>query len=81
MPYIVQSRRNSLDNNQDIPHGSGELNYKITKILLQYVRTRGKNYQTFNDISGALVNAGNEFYRRVVAPYEDEKIKLNGDVY
>jgi hypothetical protein len=26
-------------------------------------------------------NVKNDFYTRVVSPYEDEKIKLNGDVY
>ena len=41
----------------------------------------GNSYATINDIIGALEGAKMEFYRRVVAPYEDEKIKENGDVY
>jgi hypothetical protein len=42
---------------------------------------KGKNYQTVNDIVGALEGAKMEFYRRAAAPYEDLKIKENGDVY
>jgi len=34
-----------------------------------------------NDFETAKYLAGLEFYRRVLAPYEDEKIKQNGDVY
>jgi len=42
---------------------------------------QGPSYQTINDIIGALEGAKMEFYRRVVVPYEDKKIKDNGDVY
>ena len=38
-------------------------------------------YQTMNDIIGALEGAKLEFYRRVVVPYENDKIEQNGDVY
>jgi len=34
-----------------------------------------------DDIEGTLHSVLLEFYRRVVAPYEDEKCKTNGDVY
>jgi hypothetical protein len=34
-----------------------------------------------NDVVGALDGAKAEFQRRVVAPYEDKKIRENGDVY
>jgi hypothetical protein len=39
------------------------------------------NYQTCNDVMGALTGANMEFYRRFVADYEDTKIRDNGDVY
>ena len=42
---------------------------------------KGLNYQTCNDVMGALEGAKAEFYRRVVGPYEDQKIEENGDVY
>jgi len=58
-----------------------ELNYVITSICIEYLNTKGKNYQAVNDIVGALEGAKLEFYRRIAAPYEDMKIKQNGDVY
>jgi hypothetical protein len=79
MPYIKQEDRPRVDlGNMAV---AGELNYTLTKAALRYVEQHGKSYQTFNDIIGALEGAKAEFYRRVVAPYEDEKIKQNGDVY
>jgi len=38
-------------------------------------------YQNINDLLGALEGAKLELYRRVAAPYEDEKVESNGDVY
>jgi len=39
------------------------------------------NYQTINDIIGALEGAKLEFYRRIAIPYENAKLTENGDVY
>ena len=41
----------------------------------------GKSYSVMNEIVGALECAKLEMYRRIYAPYEDEKIEANGDVY
>ena len=79
MPYIDQNGRERLW--EDVPQNAGELNYAITTIIDQYRYTKGFDYQTINDIVGALEGAKLEFYRRVVVPYEDQKIKENGDVY
>ena len=84
MPYIDEETKKRL-----FAHGpeialaetSGELNYLLTTVILSYLRYRGLSYQTCNDIVGALDNCKDEFRRRVQHPYEDEKIKLNGDVY
>ena len=81
MPYIKDDRRVALYNPNIVPQTAGELNYKITLEILRYLSTRGENYATINDILGALDGASKEFYRRVAAPYEDEKINKNGDVY
>lgn len=81
MPYIKQSDRDLLA--QEFgwsPSTPGDLNYKITLLIQRYWR-EGQSYQTINDIIGALEGAKAEFQRRVVAPYEDSKIKENGDVY
>lgn len=58
----------------------GDLNYVITKLCLAYVEQHGKSYHTLNDITGALECAKLEFNRRLIGPYEDSKIKENGDV-
>lgn len=81
MPYIEQSRR------EDLLHAetktTGELNYMLTAVVKRYLDSKGLSYTTVNDIVGALECAKAEFLRRVVAPYEDLKIKIkdNGDVY
>ncbi len=79
MPYIKKIRRQEIENG-GFPMNSGELNYVITSILIDYVKHTEKNYQTFNDISGAIHNSYLEFYERVVRPYEKQKIIDNGDL-
>lgn len=79
MPYILQSARVELVDRT--PEGAGELNYVFTKVIQQYVQDCGLSYQVINDIVGALEGAKSEFQRRVVAPYEEEKCRANGDVY
>lgn len=86
MPYIKQEQREAFRKVGETGHNPetktpGELNYEITLKLLKYIKVNGLSYQTINDIVGALEGAKLEFYRRVAAPYEDEKIKTNGDVY
>lgn len=80
MPYIMQEDRDKLDLGAADPTTPGELNYLVTMMALRYLGRR-PNYQRFNDVIGALEAAKLELYRRMVAPYEDEKIKANGDVY
>ena len=86
MPYINQERRYEIDNDGLCPQTPGELNYAITKLISNYIRAKCNvtgpiTYQVINDILGALGGAGQEFYRRIVVPYEEKKIKQNGDVY
>ena len=88
MPYVIQASRARL---QPIADGlarslptdptAGELNYLFTRLALEFVRRRGMSYQSVNDVTGALHNCASEFYRRVAAPYEDAKIRENGDVF
>ena len=59
----------------------GHLNYAITSLINQYYKDTGPSYVAINDIIGSLECAKAEFYRRVAVPYEEEKIKENGDVY
>lgn len=86
MPYIPSERRHSIcslgfDGGIGHPDTAGELNYWLTLACIEYLGHKGRSYQTINDIVGALEGAKLEFYRRIAAPYEDTKIKENGDVY
>jgi hypothetical protein len=90
MPYIDQRERpritwrhadGSLQLDVKEVGTPGELNYAITLLIKQYWEDHGERYAAINDIVGALECAKAEFYRRVVIPYEDGKIKEHGDVY
>ena len=58
----------------------GDLNYAFTVLCHGYLRKQGLNYQHINDVIGALEGCKQELYRRIAAPYEDDKIAQNGDV-
>jgi hypothetical protein len=45
---------------------------------LEFKRRKGPG---LNHVLNAIDEVKADFYRRVAAPYEDEKIKQNGDVY
>lgn len=87
MPYIKQEYRKQINKYLDPlisdleKHHfvAGELNYTITKILHAAWEFSTK-YETGNAIIGVLECAKQEFYRRQLASYEDEKIKENGDI-
>lgn len=82
MPYIKTEDRIRLDITlNDTPKNAGELNYLLTKLCIDYFYSNGARYQQINDVVGALEGCKLEFYRRLAAPYEDEKITQNGDVY
>jgi broad-specificity NMP kinase len=69
---------NDLSNS---PNWKGDLNFIISTILNDMLNAYGTSYSMLNDMVGVLECAKLELYRRVAAPYEDEKIESNGDVY
>lgn len=94
MPYIKQELRPRLDEHiealaseikkiageQNDSHAvAGLLNYSCTKLGLKVIPE--KRYWAIALIAGVFRNIGDEFYRRYAAPYEDEQIQKNGDVY
>jgi hypothetical protein len=85
MPYIKDSERDlyllEQSASYNTPGTPGQLNFQLTCLLKNYIEYNGLNYQDINDVIGALEGAKMEFYRRVAVPYEDSKIKENGDVY
>jgi len=80
MPYIKQELRERLEDGE-LPDNEGELNYVITGLLDDYLSAYGLNYTNLNALVGVLECAKLELYRRIVSPYEDEKLETNGDVY
>jgi hypothetical protein len=85
MPYIAQKDREKFSaftqsmKDLDIKT-AGELNYLLTMLTHRYLNQKPESYQMYNDAVGALEGAKLELYRRHVAPYENIKIKENGDV-
>jgi len=87
MPYIKREQRKKwekplkevkkLTDKIDTFDIDGELNYFITSILKQ---TYSPKYFNYNKAMGLLECIKQEYYRRVVAPYEDLKIIENGDL-
>ena len=88
MPYIQDYRRKLFEQiliefegaNQLFNMDVGDLNYIITKMLHIHLKKEGKNYNNINSLIGVLECAKMELYRKVAAPYENKKIKENGDV-
>jgi hypothetical protein len=81
VPYILEKRRLELMGDNAKLETPGELNYLVTVLINAYKEEKGLSYQTINDVVGALESCKLEFYRRVAVPYEEQKIKLNGDCY
>lgn len=87
MPYISQSHRALVDGpiNQILRElhrlpeedRGGVLNYIITRIV---VALAARSYRSMRGYVGDIQCCLLEFYRRHLAPYEDEKITQNGDV-
>jgi hypothetical protein len=84
MPYIAKEDRKKVANVLHVETHSidnaGEMQYAIALMIKSYVARKGLSYQACNDVMGALAGAQMEFYRKTVAPYEDKKIQMNGDV-
>lgn len=91
MPYIKQKDRDRIieksvdgESNKivmDAINKAGELNYAITELMIDYLNRKGLSYTNMNEVIGVLECAKMELYRRAAAPYEDQKIEENGDVY
>lgn len=83
MPYIKQENREKLDRiveqmkEADVV-ADGDLNYLLYAYCKRHVSPSYNNYKNF---IGELNQCATEIERRVLAPYEDEKVKENGDVY
>ena len=89
MPYIVKEEREKIDtflvdlinSLDDTDFSVGTMNYIFSTLCLGYIEKHGVRYKNMNDIIGALECTKQEFYRRVVAPYEKQAIEKNGDIF
>lgn len=82
MPYIEPSERPPLDKIvEDMVrarvNADGNLNYILFKFCLSTVKPSYKGYRNF---IGELQESAAEIRRRLLSPYEDQKIRTNGDV-
>ena len=87
MPYIKQDQRPKIDtllkpliaHIKSLPteDQDGSINYALTKVLKNVYPMK---YFHLNRALGVLTAVTQEFYRVVVGPYEDTKIKENGQV-
>lgn len=94
MPYIKRDKRakydpiieglaDILNTRADNDEISGELNYilfRLAKLLTDQESGGRRSYSRMAVVVSAMSEAQAEFRRRRMAPYEDEKIRENGDV-
>ncbi len=95
MPYITQDKRDVLDPlieelhrtivememDDETTNTEGNLNYLITRLIMMVYGDRdGTRYGRINDAIGMLECVKQEYYRKVAAPYEDQKAFENGEV-
>lgn len=88
MPYIKKEDRERyrealaqiVETLESIPEEDrdGHINYVVTVMLKRLYQP--PKYRRYNKAIGVLECIKQEFYRRVVAPYEDIKMEQNGDV-
>ena len=82
MPYVKPELRPNLDEVVEAMENAcvaanGDLNYILYAYCKRYVTPSYNNYKNF---CGELRQCATEIERRILAPYEDKKIKENGDV-
>lgn len=84
MPYISEVERRALDAPLDelcrLVCTDGQLNYAVMRLALGRVKSAGLCYSTLAAVCGTLKLAADELFRRLVAPYEDHKIRNAGDL-
>jgi len=89
MPYITDDDRRAIQFKVgELSHilreqgcNEGHINYAIFTLLVKTLGLKDSPaYKKFNMVDGILAQVGREVYRRLGAPYEDQKMKENGDV-
>lgn len=95
MPYIDKNERKELDpyirdmiaaiknttklnNPNDFKNNLGRINYVFSRVLSGVMGNI--SYSKIAMATGVIENIKQEFYRRLAAVYEDNKIQDNGDI-
>lgn len=77
MPYTPPKSRRKLG-----PGDSGaEFAYHVAQLVDEYIARNGLCYDTITDVRGGLSGVRGEFDRRFAFPYEDIKLRTNGEVF
>lgn len=80
MPYVTPTVRDEIEAGRP-PETVGELTYCLYKISLAYLGLwEDTRYHHYAEVMAALECTKLELARRHLAPFEDKKIELNGDV-
>ena len=82
MPYIKKNRRKELGKvldelSQAKVKADGDLNFILYKYCKYHIKP---SYNNIKNFCGELRQCATEIERRLLGPYEDEKIEENGDV-
>ena len=86
MPYIKsKEQRRRIDRYVNIlaciPDCDGDINYMITTLILKIFQIPFmESYENYERIDGLLEKVKHEIQRRWADPYEDRKMKENGDI-
>jgi len=83
MPYIEAKKRAKLNPRfgERFPCEAGELNWVLAEIIDRYIGMHSMDYERINEVIGVLECLKLEVYRRIAAPYEDNKKNINGEVF
>ena len=84
MPYLIKNdvARLTSELQPVMITSCGELNFAINYLAMDYLNHLSQiDYTALNAIIGAMESAKAEFQRRIVGPYENKKIRDNGDIY
>ncbi len=87
MPYISKEERkqyhlavsNVIHKLDRADWNPGHMNY-VMYTILKAAWIRNASYNNGNKLMGVLASVSAEFYRRLMVPYEDDKMDENGDV-
>ena len=85
MPYVDVRSKARLDEGGrgGDPITAGQLTYLIQQQLQRYLRSRGSDvrYEDLAVCLGALEGAKLDITNRIIIPYEEIKLRQNGDVW